>query len=261
MRPPRVVHLASLVLTAIAMSDKPQPRPRDAYRHFLPITTRWMDNDVYGHVNNVVYYSYFDTVVNEYLIRAGVLDVEHGQTIGLVVETQCNYFAPLVFPQSVDAGLRVVKLGTSSVRYEVGLFAQGDATPAAQGTSCTCTSIAARAGRCRCPMRCAPRSSRSRPDGAVHAFALQAFNGLSYGLLLFMLSAGLTLIFSVQGVLNFAHASFYMLGAYVGYSIAAGAGSGPRWCSRRSRSGCSAPAANACCCAACRRAAIRANCC
>ncbi|MEK7972301.1 acyl-CoA thioesterase, partial [Burkholderia contaminans] len=63
-RRPRVVHHASIVLTAIAMSDKPQPRPRDAYRHFLPITTRWMDNDVYGHVNNVVYYSYFDTVVN-----------------------------------------------------------------------------------------------------------------------------------------------------------------------------------------------------
>ncbi|MBE2969420.1 acyl-CoA thioesterase [Burkholderia cepacia] len=112
---------------------KPQLLKREEFRHFLPITTRWMDNDVYGHVNNVVYYSYFDTVVNEYLIRAGVLDVEHGQTIGLVVETQCNYFAPLVFPQSVDAGLRVVKLGTSSVRYEVGLFAQGDAAPAAQG--------------------------------------------------------------------------------------------------------------------------------
>ncbi|MBR8128744.1 acyl-CoA thioesterase [Burkholderia ambifaria] len=115
------------------MSDKPQPRLRDAYRHFLPITTRWMDNDVYGHVNNVVYYSYFDTVVNEYLIRAGVLDVEHGQTIGLVVETQCNYFASLVFPQSVDAGLRVAKLGTSSVRYEIGLFAAGESSPAAQG--------------------------------------------------------------------------------------------------------------------------------
>ncbi|EAY69103.1 hypothetical protein BDAG_01851 [Burkholderia dolosa AU0158] len=119
--------------TATDMSDKPQPRLRDAYRHFLPITTRWMDNDVYGHVNNVVYYSYFDTVVNEYLIRAGVLDVEHGQTIGLVVETQCNYFAPLVFPQAVDAGLRVAKLGTSSVRYEIGLFAAGADAPAAQG--------------------------------------------------------------------------------------------------------------------------------
>jgi acyl-CoA thioester hydrolase len=104
---------------------------RDAYRHFLPITTRWMDNDVYGHVNNVVYYSYFDTVVNEYLIRAGVRRRARA-TIGLVVET-CNYFAPLVFPQSVDAGLRVAKLGTSSVRYEIGLFAAGEAAPAAQG--------------------------------------------------------------------------------------------------------------------------------
>ncbi|WP_144156698.1 acyl-CoA thioesterase [Paraburkholderia sp. BCC1885] len=113
--------------------NKPAPAPRTAYRHFLPITTRWMDNDVYGHVNNVVYYSYFDTVVNEYLIRAGVLDVEHGATIGLVVETQCNYFAPLVFPERVEAGLRVLRLGSTSVRYEVGLFKEGAAQPAAQG--------------------------------------------------------------------------------------------------------------------------------
>ena len=112
---------------------KHSPSPRTAYRHFLPITTRWMDNDVYGHVNNVVYYSYFDTVVNEYLIRAGVLDVEHGETIGLVVETQCNYFAPLVFPERVEAGLRVIRIGSTSVRYEVGLFKEGDAHAAAQG--------------------------------------------------------------------------------------------------------------------------------
>jgi acyl-CoA thioester hydrolase len=112
---------------------KPVPRPRSAYLHFLPIPTRWMDNDVYGHVNNVVYYSYFDTVVNEYLIRTGVLDVEHGGTIGLVVETQCNYFAPLVFPERVEAGLRVARLGGSSVRYEIGLFKEGAAEPAAQG--------------------------------------------------------------------------------------------------------------------------------
>ncbi|WP_118180625.1 acyl-CoA thioesterase [Paraburkholderia phosphatilytica] len=113
--------------------NKPNLIPRMAYRHFLSITTRWMDNDVYGHVNNVVYYSYFDTVVNEYLIRSGVLDFERSDTIGLVVETQCNYFAPLVFPQVVDAGLRVAKLGTSSVRYEIGLFSEGEAEPAAQG--------------------------------------------------------------------------------------------------------------------------------
>lgn len=113
--------------------NKPAPAPRTAYPHFLSITTRWMDNDVYGHVNNVVYYSYFDTVVNEYLIRAGVLDVERGATIGLVVETQCNYFAPLVFPERVEAGLRVMRLGSTSVRYEVGLFKEGDTQPAAQG--------------------------------------------------------------------------------------------------------------------------------
>ncbi|WP_206952664.1 acyl-CoA thioesterase [Trinickia acidisoli] len=113
--------------------SKPTPALRDDYRHFLPITTRWMDNDVYGHVNNVVYYSYFDTVVNEYLIRSDVLDVEHGTTIGLVVETQCNYFAPLVFPERVDAGLRVARIGGSSVRYEVGLFKEGERQAAAQG--------------------------------------------------------------------------------------------------------------------------------
>jgi len=113
--------------------SKPAPSARSSYPHFLPITTRWMDNDVYGHVNNVVYYSYFDTVVNEYLMRAGVLDFERGAIIGLVVETQCNYFAPLVFPERVDAGLRVTRLGTSSVRYEVGLFREGDDAAAAQG--------------------------------------------------------------------------------------------------------------------------------
>ncbi|RJF98557.1 acyl-CoA thioesterase [Noviherbaspirillum saxi] len=106
---------------------------RDAYPHFLPIMTRWMDNDVYGHVNNVVYYSYFDTVVNEYLLRKGVLDFEHSPTVGLVVETQCNYFSSIAFPDRIDAGLRVAKLGSSSVRYEIGLFREGESEPAAQG--------------------------------------------------------------------------------------------------------------------------------
>ncbi|MCG5259685.1 acyl-CoA thioesterase [Cupriavidus gilardii] len=112
---------------------KPQAQTRDCYRHFLPITTRWMDNDVYGHVNNVVYYSYFDTVVNRYLIERGVLDIEAGDTIGLVIETQCNYFASLSFPETVVAGLRVARLGNSSVRYEVGLFREGENSAAAQG--------------------------------------------------------------------------------------------------------------------------------
>jgi acyl-CoA thioester hydrolase len=92
-----------------------------------------MDNDVYGHVNNVVYYSYFDTAVNRFLIEAGVLDIHRGTVIGLVVETQCNYFSPLQFPQALEAGLRVAHLGRSSVRYEVGLFEQGAAVTAAAG--------------------------------------------------------------------------------------------------------------------------------
>ncbi len=92
-----------------------------------------MDNDVYGHVNNVVYYSWFDTAVNAYLIEQGVLDIHAGQTIGLVIETQCNYFAPLAFPQDVQAGIRVAHMGTSSVRYEVGLFASGKELCAAAG--------------------------------------------------------------------------------------------------------------------------------
>jgi acyl-CoA thioester hydrolase len=111
----------------------PTPEPRTAYRHFQVIPTRWMDNDVYGHVNNVVYYSYFDTVVNQYLIEQRVLDFEHSAIIGLVVETQCNYFAPLTFPDVVHAGLRVAKLGASSVRYEVGLFRNDELTASAQG--------------------------------------------------------------------------------------------------------------------------------
>lgn len=106
---------------------------REAYRHFLSITTRWMDNDVYGHVNNVVYYSYFDTVVNRYLIEQGVLDPQMGNPIGLVVETQCNYFASLTFPDTVVAGLRVARLGNTSVRYEIGLFRNDETEAAAQG--------------------------------------------------------------------------------------------------------------------------------
>ena len=106
---------------------------RDTYRHFLPITTRWMDNDVYGHVNNVVYYGYFDTVVNEFLIAAGVLDIERSPVIGLVVETGCKYFAAIAFPDEIEAGLRVAKIGNSSVRYEIALFRRGGMEAVAQG--------------------------------------------------------------------------------------------------------------------------------
>ena len=112
---------------------RPQAEPRSAYRVFRDIPTRWMDNDVYGHVNNVVYYSWFDTAVNAYLVEQGVLDFHKGTTIGLVIETQCNYFAPLAFPETVQAGIRVARLGGSSVRYEIGLFAAGADTCAAKG--------------------------------------------------------------------------------------------------------------------------------
>jgi len=114
-------------------ATRPQARPRSHYRVFRTIGTRWMDNDVYGHVNNVVYYSWFDTAVNGWLIEQGALDIHAGEVIGLVIETQCNYFAPLAFPQNVHAGLRVAHLGSSSVRYEVGLFAEDGETAAACG--------------------------------------------------------------------------------------------------------------------------------
>ena len=115
------------------MSTRAEPQPRGRYRHFSDLDTRWMDNDVYGHVNNVVYYSFFDTAVNRYLIEAGALDIHAGGVIGLVVETSCSYFAPLAFPQRVQSGLRVARCGRSSVRYEVGLFAAGEPLTAAAG--------------------------------------------------------------------------------------------------------------------------------
>lgn len=110
--------------------SKPLPESRSAYRAFRSIATRWMDNDAYGHVNNVVYYSWFDTAVNAYLIENGALDIHAGETIGLVIETHCNYFASLAFPQTVHVGIRVACLGTSSVRYEVGIFGDSDLTAA-----------------------------------------------------------------------------------------------------------------------------------
>ncbi|CAG1017738.1 4-hydroxybenzoyl-CoA thioesterase [Burkholderiaceae bacterium] len=115
------------------MTERAQPDTREAYRHFRSLTTRWMDNDVYGHINNVVYYSLFDTAVNGYLIDAGALDIHRGEVIGLVVETHCNYFAPVEFPQKIDAGVRVGRIGASSVRYEIGLFAEGEPLTAARG--------------------------------------------------------------------------------------------------------------------------------
>jgi acyl-CoA thioester hydrolase len=104
-----------------------------SYPHTLAIPTRWMDNDVYGHVNNVQYYSYFDTVINEYLIRAGGLDIHAGEVIGVCAESHCTFHAAIAFPDTVRAGLRVGELGSSSVRYEIGLFTGEGDEPAATG--------------------------------------------------------------------------------------------------------------------------------
>ncbi len=114
------------------MAERKSER-RENYPHFLEIPTRWMDNDVYGHVNNVVYYSYFDTVINDYLMAQGGLDYRDGGVVGIAVETMCRFHKSLAFPDVVDAGLRVGKLGKSSVRYEIGLFRSGDEEPAATG--------------------------------------------------------------------------------------------------------------------------------
>lgn len=118
------------------MPDQPAPfdpltlRRKD-FPHFLAIPTRWMDNDLYGHVNNVTYYSYVDTVINEYLIRFGGLDIQKGEVIGITPETRCRFYASLAYPEVVEAGLRVARLGRSSVSYQVGLFKEGREEPAA----------------------------------------------------------------------------------------------------------------------------------
>ena len=113
------------------MSDAPAPLA--AYPHRRAIPTRWKDNDVYGHVNNVEYYSFFDTVINAWLIEEGGLDIHRGPVIGLCVESHCTFHAPLEFPQTVQAALRVGHLGRSSVRYEIGLFGAAAEAPAATG--------------------------------------------------------------------------------------------------------------------------------
>jgi acyl-CoA thioester hydrolase len=124
---------AALAAIEAAASERPRPLARSAYRRFVPLTTRWLDNDAYGHINNVVYYALFDTAVNAVLIEAGALDIAAGPVIGYVVETHCNYFAPLSFPQALEAGIRVGRIGGSSVRYEIGIFAAGGAETAARG--------------------------------------------------------------------------------------------------------------------------------
>ncbi len=114
-------------------SARPEPGLRRQYAQFMPVQTRWMDNDVYGHVNNVVYYSYFDTVVNRYLIDPGGLDFHNAPIIGIMAETMCRFHRSFAYPEVIDAGLRVGRLGTSSVRYEVGLFGEGEDAARVEG--------------------------------------------------------------------------------------------------------------------------------
>lgn len=109
------------------------PESRAAFAHFLPVTTRWMDNDVFAHVNNVVYYSYFDTAVTHFLIESGVLDIEKSPVVGLVVNTHCNYFSSIAFPDRISVGLRLAKLGSSSVRYDIAIFRNDEDLASAQG--------------------------------------------------------------------------------------------------------------------------------
>ena len=107
---------------------------RASYRYFTDITTRWMDNDIYGHVNNVVYYSYFDSAANKYLIEEGGLDIKNSQVVGFVVASNCQYTSPIAYPQAIEAGLRVNRLGNSSVEYGIGIFQQDSSVVSAMGT-------------------------------------------------------------------------------------------------------------------------------
>lgn len=112
---------------------KPTVKTPSDFRYFIDLGTRWSDNDIYGHVNNVMYYSYFDTTANRYLIDEGGLDIHAGNIIGLVVDSGCSYFAPVAFPDQLEGGLAISKLGNSSVRYEIGIFKKGEQTAVAQG--------------------------------------------------------------------------------------------------------------------------------
>ncbi|SEM35286.1 acyl-CoA thioester hydrolase [Roseovarius azorensis] len=115
------------------MIQRPTPKKRNEFNNFCPITTRWMDNDAYLHVNNVAYYSFFDTAVNEYLIQGGVLDIRRSTVTGLVAHSECSYFSPVAFPEAIQVGLRVARLGKSSVTYELGVFRDDAESASAQG--------------------------------------------------------------------------------------------------------------------------------
>lgn len=113
--------------------QKPERLKRADFRHFETIPTRWIDNDLYGHVNNVVYYEYFDTIINRYLITAGGLDIHRAAVIGVAVETHCRFHQGFAFPEAVEAALRVGRLGATSARYEIGLFGSGEQETRAEG--------------------------------------------------------------------------------------------------------------------------------
>ncbi len=113
--------------------SKPEVPTRADYRVFYPITTRWSDNDIYGHVNNVTYYSYFDTAANRYLIEEGALNIEDGRIVGYVVNSGCQYHAPVTYPEDIEAGVRVDRLGNSSVQYGIAIFKAGEQQAAAHG--------------------------------------------------------------------------------------------------------------------------------
>jgi acyl-CoA thioester hydrolase len=114
-------------------TQRPAIGRRSEYRHFMPLQTRWMDNDLYGHVNNVIYYAYFDTLLNRYLIDHGGLDIHRGPVIGIAVETMCRFHKSFAYPDAIDGGLRIGALGRTSVRYEIGLFAPGEDEARAEG--------------------------------------------------------------------------------------------------------------------------------
>jgi len=112
--------------------SRERPAARSEFRHWRKVTTRWADNDAYGHVNNTIFYQWFDSAVNAWMVEQGMLDIANGDPIALVVETRCAYFAPLAFPQAVEVGLAVAELGRSSIRYRIGVFGEGESGSAAQ---------------------------------------------------------------------------------------------------------------------------------
>ena len=115
------------------MPSRPVAQSREAFAIFQPLQTRWADNDCYGHMNNVVHYQLFDTAINAYLIELGLLDITNGDIIGLVVRTECDYFSELAFPQEIEAGIAITRLGGSSITYRIGLFRKSSEHVAAQG--------------------------------------------------------------------------------------------------------------------------------